>query len=572
MAYSNYQYVIAGGGPSGLFTAWRLLKSGVEPGQVKVLEMSPQRTGGRIFTKTVEKGNGQYVEMGGMRFSTGHKMVQKVICDLGIADKIVPFPETDDRLFYLRKHHVKESDIPDVGVPYFKSVSDGQEERYKVTSDALFDDVSQAIANHQPGSNPKDRTRAQWCEFYEDAIIPALYGSQVFPAGTPVKNIGYWNLLYDYLGTEGFQYIAAANGYASNVINWNSADAIPYNGEFGSDVEYQRLNGGYDVLFDALKAEILSIAPDAIQLNKRLRAFESVNSGEPIPCLIDNIENTAFEEVMAEHLFLAMPRHSVELVSRNCPSSNILNQPEVKLFIESVLEQPSVKIALVYDTAWWLDAPYKPNLGDASSGLNYGPSITDIPLRQVYYFGDDAPNGDGSGPYVLLASYDDERFTRFWEVMEVPLDETRKTALSLDYQPLGLGDPLPSSLQRMIQLQLAELHYGQGTPASVIPEAIESYYMDWGLPPFGAGYHAWAAHYNICEVMQKIRRPSLILPGGSEQNVFIVGSTYSNDQAWVEGAFCTAESVLTDFFGLQPLLPPNVLKDYRLICGCLPKP
>ena len=203
--------------------------------------------------------------------------------------------------------------------------------------------------------------------------------------------------------------------------------------------------------------------------------------------------------------------------------------------------------------------------------MNYGPSITDTPLRQIYYFGDDAPLGDGNGPYVLLASYDDERFTRFWEVMEIPLDETRKTALSLDYQPLGLGDPLPSSLQRMIQRQLAELHFGSGTPASVIPDVIESYYMDWGLPPFGAGYHAWAAHYNICEVMQKIRRPSSILPGGNEQNVFIVGSAYSNDQAWVEGAFCTAESVLMQFFGFSSLLSEDVLEVYPLICGYPPK-
>ena len=29
------------------------------------------------------------------------------------------------------------------------------------------------------------------------------------------------------------------------------------------------------------------------------------------------------------------------------------------------------------------------------------------------------------------------------------------------------------------------------------------------------------------------------------------GEAYSNDQAWVEGSFCTAESVLNDFFWNQ---------------------
>ena len=43
----------------------------------------------------------------------------------------------------------------------------------------------------------------------------------------------------------------------------------------------------------------------------------------------------------------------------------------------------------------------------------------------------------------------------------------------------------------------------------------------------------------------------------------IVGETYSNDQAWVEGAFCTAESVLNDFFGIAPIIDN---KNYPFIC------
>jgi hypothetical protein len=87
--------------------------------------------------------------------------------------------------------------------------------------------------------------------------------------------------------------------------------------------------------------------------------------------------------------------------------------------------------------------------------------------------------------------------------------------------------------------------------------------MDWSLPPFGAGYHAYAAHYNICDVQQKIRKPSQLIEG-ADADIFIVGETYSNDQAWVEGAFCTAESVLNDFFGIEPIIDN---KDYPFICS-----
>jgi len=96
-----------------------------------------------------------------------------------------------------------------------------------------------------------------------------------------------------------------------------------------------------------------------------------------------------------------------------------------------------------------------------------------------------------------------------------------------------------------------------------MPEPKEAAYMDWSLPPFNAGYHAYAAHYNICDVQQKIRKPSQLIKG-ADADIFIVGEAYSNDQAWVEGAFCTAESVLNDFFGIEPIIPD---KNYPFICS-----
>ena len=64
--------------------------------------------------------------------------------------------------------------------------------------------------------------------------------------------------------------------------------------------------------------------------------------------------------------------------------------------------------------------------------------------------------------------------------------------------------------------------------------------MDWGLNPFGGGYHAWVAQFDICDDMQKVRTPGQ-LAGMYDSNIFIVGSAFSKDQTWVEGAFCTAK-------------------------------
>jgi hypothetical protein len=117
---------------------------------------------------------------------------------------------------------------------------------------------------------------------------------------------------------------------------------------------------------------------------------------------------------------------------------------------------------------------------------------------------------------------------------------------------------------RMVRLELAKVHYGDPNAAGQIPEPLEAKYMDFSLNPFGAGYHAWAAHYDICDVMQKIRKPSALLQG-VDVPLFIIGSAFSNDQAWVEGAFCTAESVLKEFLDVPTIAD---ISRYPLICGC----
>jgi hypothetical protein len=61
---------------------------------------------------------------------------------------------------------------------------------------------------------------------------------------------------------------------------------------------------------------------------------------------------------------------------------------------------------------------------------------------------------------------------------------------------------------------------------------------------------------------QKIRKPSQLIDG-ADADSFIVGDACSNDQASVEGAFCSAESVLNDFFGIESIIDNH---NYPFIC------
>ena len=260
-----------------------------------------------------------------------------------------------------------------------------------------------------------------------------------------------------------------------------------------------------------------------------------------------------------------MPPASLEIVAEatryhDDSIVDILNHERVVLYRESVIEQPSYKIAMFFEKDWWTTSDYPPKL----EGNNvFGPTITDTPLRQIYYFGNNGLS-QAKPVYALLASYDDERFVRFWQQMELSVDQIRQTPLSWDVQPLIGPQQATPQMVNMLRSQLARVHFGPGADISSVPPALETVFMDWSQKPFSAGYHAWAAHYNIDDVMQNIRKPTELVDG-TDSNIYIVGSAFSNDQAWVEGAFCTSESVLTDFLQLKPIISED---HYPFICRC----
>ena len=87
--------------------------------------------------------------------------------------------------------------------------------------------------------------------------------------------------------------------------------------------------------------------------------------------------------------------------------------------------------------------------------------------------------------------------------------------------------------------QVRELH---GLPG--IPDPYVTYFKDWSLDPYGGGYHAWNAGVNVKETMEYMRRPD------PNEHIHICGEAYSDQQGWVEGAFCEAEKMLEAYYGL----------------------
>ncbi|MFN2586811.1 MAG: flavin monoamine oxidase family protein [Actinomycetota bacterium] len=579
-ALSMSEYVIAGAGPAGLYTAYRLLKEGMREGDTLTVCEWAQRVGGRIYSYTFPESissDGLYCEFGGMRFATdskfptetseGHVLVQNMIIELGLEDLVVPFLESPERMYYLRGQNVYENDIIDpAGLPYhFNAEFRTFLEKYVTppyTADAILAGLATAFV---PGTWGSNSDRPQWCSYFANGTVGQGAATTSFPEGTPVSQIGYWNLLYDQLGDEGFDYAADGNGYTSNVINWNSADAMQANNDYGSGMSYSRLNGGYGVLFDALAAAVESLMGNfpRSRLLKGTRLISLQESGARTLCEFEASNGGGFE-VTADYCFLAMPRRSIEMVASTCAPDYVLNDESVRFYLESSIDQPAIKAVLVFAEQWWTSpqCTFAPRLNPGTTPPNFGgPSITDLPLRQIYYFGANTPDGPSAqGPYVLLASYDDMNYSDFWRQVEITGDYVE--APSLYRQPL-IGPTQVASdspLASLLVKQLAETH---GMTTDQIPQPLAVYFQDWGQDPFGGGYHGWAAHYDICQVMDNVRAPYQKILGQPGPNLYVIGSCYSFDQAWVEGAFCTAESVVQEFLGLPAF---RDVSNYMLVC------
>lgn len=661
-------YSIFGAGASGLYTAWRLLQgesrkrdfADKQLSKGDVLELydwgkydfskrhsGTRAAGARICTWHYQgdKGN-SYVELGGMRYShweetpteefpkpndgatPGHRVVTKTIALLGLDACSVPFNVTDNQLFYLRSRNFYLNDISSsTPAPY---AVDGF--GATTTPDTGFSIVE--------GLVKAPKTRKEWCRFYNEGAITAdLPDSSVFQKGDLLKDIGYWNLLYDQLGAEGYEYAADGNGYSSNVINTSSAVSFNINNEFEPGTQYRTLSTGFSGMFNALFDQIVALAkakgikfryhPDTRLHSISWRGDKAVftYAGRSRP-------NYAEGTREADAAWLAMPRAAIDLVAQATrfarPAKgdvDVLNHKKVSLYLEAAIMQPSYKVGMFFDTPWWAPdaespAPYPAQitgfvitpdviaalaeakfpakackamdalidvayasasaLVDAVEGLTkqrlsvahveqltaaarrdtIGPSVSNSPIRMVVYFGNNATNPDAKPVYGILASYDDEDNTTFWRELELGARKERTVPSSSDTQPLQGPRKVPKKMVKMLRKMLAELHYGPAADYDSVPEPLESAYMDWSLPPFNAGYHEWAPHFDIGAVQRGICKPSS-LHRGVDADIYIVGEAYSNDQAWVEGAYCSAEYVLNEHFGLDPIIDN---RQYPFLC------
>ena len=539
----EFDVLVVGAGMSGLYTAWRMaaqwrtspkLAALVAAGRqdrlrIGIVEWS-DRVGGRLDSRIIAGMTHVPAELGGMRFTPSHQIVNCLVRHFGLAAE--PFPMTANSQFYLRGARFSEKSaasgeqVPPYALP---------DDERRQTPNQLFNFAIQHACN-----DASDWSDANWQWVKQNMTFSdGVYHQVAF------YDIGFWNLLYRLLSNEGYDYVWDGGGYNSNTINWNSAEAMPYVlTDFSVTPQltpqFSRLKAGYHSLPAALAAQLPALGC-TVYGNSRLLRFDSVDGWTQ--CRVQRSDEAAKPATCkARVLVLAMPRTSLELIEQDC---EFFADERVQYNIQAVIPQPSYKLFMAYESRWWDKAAFYP-----------GPTITDLPLRMTYDFGSECERGGAADDHrtLLLAAYSDMQADSFWSALERDQPFTQPPSMT----KLGSegGGQAPEAMCRMAEDMLVKVLSVDGV-APTPSRRIGAYYQDWSQLPYGGGYHAWATHYRAWEVMRDVRRP---LPA---RDVYICGEAYSNGQGWVEGAVCTAESILEDMF-LMPRLA-GVAADYVLL-------
>jgi len=550
------EVAVIGAGVSGLYTAYRLTNDATNPmpaDQVQVFELG-DRIGGRL--ESVElPGMTITGELGGMRYMTSQQIVTALIEDV-FCDELnhIDFPMGDDanHFGYFRKQRLRmnawenaQNNGTKLETNYILNDGDvgysADQLFNKVIYDVLMADqwfvnkYGSLVSNDEPYSYTFQITREEWND-----IKPQL--TYNFPGpynGLKVNDIGFWNLIKDQVSQEGYTFLADAGGYYSNTINWNAAEAFPYMvGDFSNaGSTYRTIDGGYDLIAYAIANAYLSKAGADIWMGNRLVTFKKqVGGGYKYLLEFHNRLTGQNWTLEANKIVLAMPRRSLELLDQNNFFFDQDTRKVLQKNMASVIKEPSLKILMGFEYPWWV----------RDFGTEAGHSITDLPMRQCYYFGQD-PDDSHS---LFLGSYNDMQTVTFWQALAnskraggiqrplfVPL-ATQKTSEEAFSEELISNQATQVMVDEAMN-QIRELHGREDIPMPYV-----TWYKDWSKDPYGGGYHAWKANYDIEDTMCYMRNP---IP---EETIYICGEAYSDQQGWVEGAFCVAERMLEDHFGL----------------------
>ncbi len=537
MANEKIDIAIVGGGVSGVYSAWRLKKA--NPANHVVVFEASDHIGGRLLSVQPPDISNMVAELGGMRILPNvqpliKRLIQVLNQELPASQQIetYDFPvDEPQNIAYLRGSYLRLSDFTQHPnkVPYNLTFL----EKGGSAGTIIIGAIEQIVPGITNSSLNEEKRR----QMAQNACF----------AGKPLHEQGFWNVLSRVISGEAYQLGVDAGGYNSTLSNWNAADAIPwYLSDFGIDPDYKGFKKGFQQVPNSL-AQLFRDVGGEIRLNHPLSGFRWSDSGVELNVQEQLKEQSKNHVIEAKSLILAMPRRSLDLVA---PSSPPLR--EIQELINSVTPRPLFKLFTTYTNPWWRNAGYTDAKGTYIP-VEAGRTVTDLPVRQTYYWPRDDGKPAAEGPSMLMASYDDGTNIGYWDGLrprrrqawkqhrEVAAPEHPFQAASKPNTSTWFKYEADQAMVAEVSRQLSLIH-----GLSYTPDVRNAAFRDWGDDPFGGGWNSWNIGVKSPVVKHQIIQPI------DKRPLYICGEAYSDAQGWVEGALQTADLLLAKF-GLQPL-------------------
>jgi monoamine oxidase len=521
MATEKIDIAIVGGGVSGVYSAWRLKKANPKS-KVVVFEASAH-IGGRLLSVKPPDIPNMVAELGGMRILPA---VQPIITRLlEVLNSELPpdqqietykFPvDEPQNIAYLRGTYLRLSDFTQQPgkVPYNLNFLEKGGTAGSIITNAI-EQIVPGITN--PALNDDQRREmAQSATFCDK----------------PLYKQGFWNVLARIISGEAYQLCVDSGGYDSTLSNWNAADAIPwYLSDFGVNPEYRGFKQGFQQVPKSV-AELFAKEKGEVRLSAPLTGFDWSDGGVRL--------ETQGKTIEANSLILAMPRRSLDLLAPSSPPLQAIQE-----LIASVTPRPLFKLFTTYSSPWWLAAGFTNSKGEFVP-VEAGRTVTDLPVRQTYYWPRDDGKPASGGPSMLMASYDDGTNIGFWDGLrprrgdawrhgrEVPEPTEPFRADNASDGSEWFKYKAPKAMVSEVARQLGAIH-----GLSYTPDVRNAAFRDWGDDPFGGGWNSWNIGVKSQDVKKNIIQPIDGRP------LYICGEAYSDAQGWVEGALQTADMML----------------------------
>lgn len=510
------------------------------------------RIGGRLLSIDLLPQGHLKAELGGMRFTKEHRIVNALINELKRSNQNEhPLDSREfnfeTKLMYLRARHLRFNenwreqlryDLPDLGAE-----CDLGSVALSMAKNAIQRSLEHATVSDLHSGHLKvlnDQLTKKCLGFDEWRAIQ----SHASVNGIKLHDLGFWNLLQHCLhdAPDEFLFLHDALGYESLVANSNAAQAIPvFLADFDVD-GYQTLKGGMEalprllafrsriengtcVIADQHEVESVTLCSDDREPLFELR----------VKCTPSAMHRGVyyFSTYRAKRVILALPKRALgEMRFIGFPESR---ERTFRESLDDVNGHPAVKLFLSFATPWW-----EPELGLKAR------AVTDLPIRQVYYMGEEQ---SPDGPALVMASYNDEHYVDFWEPLVNDVERDIE-AISQRENALVQGRDISRYVAsaRIIKKAISQLELMH--PKLHIPLATGGVVHQWK-----DAWHFWNVHSLPWETAEEMVKPF------EDVNLHVCGEAYSLEQGWVEGALKSAERVLQEM-GLAPYLGEEDFRAY----------